>query len=64
MAAPLQGQLKRGRASLIGGIAVGLAVFALWVALARDVGAGGVGTIVVGLVVASAIAGWIRVADL
>jgi hypothetical protein len=64
MAAPLQGEIKRGRASLIGGIAVGIGVFALWVALARDLDAGGGATIVAGLVVAAAIAAWIRVADL
>jgi hypothetical protein len=64
VAARLQGELKRGRASLIGGIAVGVGVFALWVALARDLGAGGSGAIVAGAVVAVAVAGWIRIADL
>ena len=64
MAAPLQGEIKRGRASLIGGIAVGVGVFALWVALAHDLGAAGTGTIVAGVVVAAAIAAWIRIADL
>jgi hypothetical protein len=64
MAAPLQDRIKPGRASLIGGIAVGVAVFALWVALARDLGAGGGGTIAAGAVVAAAIAAWIRIADL
>ncbi len=61
---PLQGEIKRGRASLIGGIAVGAGVFALWVALARDLGAAGGATIAAGLVVAAAIAAWIRIADL
>jgi hypothetical protein len=64
MATPLQGEIKRGRASLIGGIAVGLGVFGLWVALARDLGADGAGTIVAGFIVAAAIAAWIRIADL
>lgn len=64
MAAPLQGEIKRGRASLIGGIAVGAGVFVLFVALARDLGALGTGTIVAGAVVAAAIAAWIRIADL
>jgi len=64
MTAPLQGEIKRGRASLIGGIAVGLGVFALWVALARDLGADGAGTIAAGFVVGAAIAAWIRIADL
>jgi hypothetical protein len=62
VAARLQGELKRGRASLIGGIAVGVGVFALWVA--RDLDAGGSGAIVAGAVVAVAVAGWIRIADL
>jgi hypothetical protein len=64
VAVPLQGEIKRGRASLIGGIAVGIGVFALWVALARDLGAGGVGTLVAGFAVAAGVAGWIRIADL
>ena len=64
MAAQLQGKIKPGRASLIGGIAVGVGVFGLWVALARDLGADGTGTIVAGFVVAAAIAAWIRIADL
>ena len=41
-AAPnLQGEIKKGRASLVGGIAVGLAVMALWWALSRDLGFSG-----------------------
>ena len=64
MAAQPQGKIKPGRASLIGGIAVGNAVFALWVALARDLGVVGAGPVVAGLMVASAIAVWIRLADL
>lgn len=58
------GALKRGRASLIGGIAVGTGVFGLWVLLARDLGAGGMASMVAGLVVATAVGTWIRVADL
>ncbi len=64
MATDLQGKIKPGRASLIGGVAVGIAVFALWVALARDFGAAGAGTIAAGFVVAAAIGAWIRIADL
>jgi uncharacterized membrane protein YkvI len=64
MAAQLQGKIKPGRASLIGGIAVGVAVFVLWVALARDLGAVSAWPLVAGLAVASGIAAWIRIADL
>jgi len=58
MAAKLRGEIKPGRASLIGGIAVETGMFALLVALARDLGAAGTGSIVAGLAVAAAIAGW------
>jgi hypothetical protein len=64
MAAQLQGNIKPGRASLIGGIAVGIAVFVLWVALARDLGVVRAWPVVAGLLVASGIAAWIRIADL
>ncbi len=64
MAAQLQGKIKPGRASLIGGIAVGIAVFVLWVALARDLGVASTWPVVAGLVAASGIAAWIRIADL
>lgn len=63
MAGP-SGQLKKGRASLIGGIAVGIGVFVLAVALARDLGATGTAPIIAALVLAAAIATWIRIADL
>jgi len=58
------GELKRGRASLIGGIALAVGVFGLWVLLARDLGVAGTGSIVAGLVVATGVGAWIRVADL
>jgi hypothetical protein len=64
MATQVEGKIKPARASLIGGIAVGIAVFALWMALARDLGAVSAWTVVAGLVVASGIAAWIRIADL
>jgi hypothetical protein len=64
MTAQVGGKIKPGRASLIGGIAVGIAVFALWMALARDLGVVGAWPVVAGLVVASGIAAWIRIADL
>ena len=64
MAAQLQGEIKKGRASLIGGIAVGIAVLVLWTAIARDLGIASTATIIGGLAVAAAVAAWIRVADL
>jgi hypothetical protein len=60
----LQGELKKGRSSLIGGIAVGIAVLALWGAIARDTGMGSTATMIAGLLVAVAAAAWIRMADL
>jgi hypothetical protein len=39
-------------------------VFVLWVALARDFGVVSAWPVVAGLVVASGIAAWIRIADL
>jgi hypothetical protein len=64
MTQALQGEIKKGRASLIGGIAVGIGVFALWYVGARDLGYAGVAPLVPGAVIATAIAAWIRIADL
>ena len=58
------GTIKRSRASLIGGIAVGIGVFALWVALARDYQADGAGMVALGAVVAATVGLWIWRADL
>jgi len=57
-------RIKQGKASLVGGIAVGVAVLVLWTAVARELAADNVATIVVGVLVAAGIATWIRVADL
>jgi hypothetical protein len=57
-------RIKQGRASLIGGIAVGIAVLALWTAIAHELAMDGVAAIVVGALVAAGVATWIRVADL
>jgi hypothetical protein len=59
-----RGRIKTGKASLVGGVAVGLAAFALWVAISHELGVQGVGATVLGLVVAGAIGAWIRIADL
>jgi hypothetical protein len=57
-------RIKTGKASLIGGIAVGIASFALWTVIARDLGADTMPWLVVGLIVSAGVATWIRVADL
>ena len=64
MASQLQGEIKKGRASLIGGIAVGIAVLALWTMIARDLGIASTTTLIAGLAAAVAVAVWIRLADL
>lgn len=56
--------IKPGKASLVGGIAVGVAVLVLWIAIAHEVGAGTLPALAAGLLVAAGIATWIRVADL
>ncbi|MBX9697797.1 MAG: hypothetical protein K2X74_00115 [Acetobacteraceae bacterium] len=65
MPAPLDdGQIKQSRASLVGGIAVAIGVFALWLAILRDLGTGGAVPVVLGAVVAALIGLWIWKADL
>ena len=56
--------IKRGRASLVGGIAVGVAILGLWIVLARDLAVATPATIVCGALVAIAVAAWVRIADL
>lgn len=57
-------RVKTGRASLIGGIAVGIAALVLWIAVAHELAADSVPVIGLGILVAAGIATWIRVADL
>jgi hypothetical protein len=57
-------KIKTGKASLIGGIAVGLAGMIIWVGVARELGYTGVVPMGLGLLVSACVAGWIRVADL
>jgi len=57
-------RIKSGKASLIGGIVVGIATFVLWMAIAHDAGADTPGWTVAGLLVSAAIGTWIRLADL
>jgi len=53
--------LKRSVASLIGGIAVGVFVFILWLLLAGGTSPAAIAS---GLVVATLIGTWVRLADL
>jgi hypothetical protein len=56
--------IKQGKSSLIGGIAVGIAVLVLWTAIAHELAADGIITFALGVLAAAAIATWIRMADL
>lgn len=58
------GGIKTSRASLIGGIAVAVGVFVLWLALARDLGAEGFVIPAMGFAVSALIGLWIWRADL
>ena len=57
-------RIKQGKASLVGGIAVGIAVLVLWTAIAHELSTATAPVILAGIVVAAGIATWIRVADL
>jgi hypothetical protein len=61
---PSRARIKSGKASLIGGIVVGIATFALWMVIERDAGAVTLPWSATGAVVAAAIGTWIRLADL
>ncbi len=54
-------KLKRSVASLVGGIAVAAGVLALWLLLAGSLAPA---SIAVGLVLATAVGAWVRLADL
>ena len=57
-------RIKPGRASLFGGIAVSLASFVLWAAIAHELAADTPVVLGLGIVVAIGVGGWIRIADL
>lgn len=59
-----RGHVTTGKASLIGGIVVAAAVLVLWLAIARELGSGGVPVLAAGLVVAAVAGVWTRAADL
>ncbi len=53
-----------GKASLAGGIAVGIASMVLWTAVTRELGLGGAAVLGAGALLSAAVAAWIRLADL
>jgi hypothetical protein len=57
-------RLKPERASLVGGIVVGIASMVLWIAVTRELGFHGVMTMGTGLLVSGAAGAWTRLADL
>ena len=57
-------RIKPGRASLFGGIAVGIAGFVLWLAVTRELGLTSTPVLLLGLAVAVGVGAWIRLADL
>jgi hypothetical protein len=52
------------KASLVGGIVVGIATMVLWLAVTRELGFDGPVTLGAGLLVSAAVAIWTRLADL
>jgi hypothetical protein len=58
------GRIKKSRASLIGGIAVGIGVFVLWTAITRDLAVAGNGMLLLGIAVSLLVGLWIWRADL
>ena len=56
--------ITTGKASLIGGIVVGLASMVLWVAVTRELGFHGVMSLGAGILVSAAAGVWTRLADL
>jgi len=62
--AALQGEIKKSRASLVGGIVVGIGVMVLWVAVAGELGSVRGWPLIAGGVTAVLVAAWIWKADL
>jgi hypothetical protein len=64
-AAPPRGRIKRNIASLIGGIAVSIGIFILWLLVAEELGYALTPiTVGSGLLAAAAVGIWVRLADL
>ena len=57
-------RIKTGKASLIGGIAVGIAALALWTVVSRELGYSGPMAMTLGVAVSAIVGAWIRIADL
>ena len=57
-------RIKQGKASLVGGIAVGIAVLVLWIGITHELAADSVVVLAAGVLVAAGVAAWIRRADL
>lgn len=57
-------KVTSGKASLIGGIVVGVACFVLWVAVTHELGVDTMPWLVAGFFVSAGVGAWIRVADL
>jgi hypothetical protein len=57
-------RVTAGKASLIGGITVGIAGMLLWLAVTRELGLAGPVWLGAGLLVSVSVAVWIRLADL
>jgi len=57
-------RVKSSKASLIGGIAVGVVAFVLWTAVAHELRVDNAVVLIIGVLMAVTIAAWIRAADL
>jgi hypothetical protein len=60
----VRGHVTTGKASLIGGIVVAIAILVLWVAVTRELGFQGTLNLGAGVVVSAAAGLWTRLADL
>ena len=57
-------RVTTGKASLVGGIVVGIASMVLWLAVTHELGFHGMATMGAGLLVSAAAGVWTRLADL
>jgi len=60
----MSAKINPGKASLVGGVVVGIATMVLWLAVTRELGYGGAAVLGAGLLVSAAVAVWTRLADL
>jgi hypothetical protein len=56
--------ITTGKASLVGGVVVGVASMVLWVAVTRELGFHDAPSLLLGLLVSAAAGTWTRLADL